>query len=347
MVTNIIKGDQFESDFKANPKEMLTKLYWNVNLPVESPEWRAEAVKEVNSAKKIVFMDASETDGAEGNKVHCSLRIITSFVNKWVLEAITKACDLKLKCSLRREKREKDKTAIGYELLIIPGAMKTLFVRHLKNSSTYSGSSPQNDYKYALNTLVRYSTIANKSLDEVKLDLESEAALKVASDEAVGKPSASISMAPSSGSSLVLSAPAPAPFSRFSGGSGGGQLGGDGDQSYYSGIEPQSYDKDHLVDPLDIEDISNFSWGSRRSEGMSKDPGLIMKSLTANQHQKGGVHGHENSLGERSEKQDDATDDAEGLHQSTTQRPFAQLVGFVPANKVCMSLNELSIDFDS
>ena len=141
MVTKIIKSSDFENDFRNNPDEMLRQLYCHVNLTVESPEWRAEVVKVVNGTNNIAFMHADETDGAEGNRVHYLLRIILAFVNKWVLETITRACDNNLKCSLRKEKSARDKRALGYVMLLIPGLSSMMFVRHLKDSKTFSGTS--------------------------------------------------------------------------------------------------------------------------------------------------------------------------------------------------------------
>ena len=312
MVTNIIKSDQFEKDFYNDPEDMLTKLYLNVNVTVESPGWRAEAAKEVNGARKIAFMHANETHGATGNRVHCALRIITAFVNKWVLEMITKACDNKFKCSIRKEKREKDTSAIGYSLLIIPGSKITLFVRHLKGSRTFSGSSEQIDYKYALRKLIECSKNAGKSLEEVKRDLESEAASKVVTDEDGDESSPSMPTDAASDSSGGVSSPARAPF-----GNGGGRLGGDGGQNDFE-IEPESYDKDHsdelgsIFNNVDLS-LSGFSWAS-------------------------------NSLGERSENAPDA---ASELRQNTNQRQsLAQAAGIPQANRVSIR-NEFCFYFDS
>ena len=80
-------------------------------------------------------------------------------------------------------------------MLLIPDSSSMMFVRHLKDLKTFSGSSPLNEYKYVLRTLVQCSKKAGKSLDEVKHDLESETAvsskkeMKVASDEAKNKSS--------------------------------------------------------------------------------------------------------------------------------------------------------------
>ena len=81
-------------------------------------------------------MHANKTYGAKGNKVHCLLRIISAFVNKWVLEKITNACDSNLKCSIRKEKKP-SKTALGYATLLIPGLSGNIFVRHLPDSKTF------------------------------------------------------------------------------------------------------------------------------------------------------------------------------------------------------------------
>ena len=171
-----------------------------------------------------------------------------------------------------------------------------------------------------MRTLVHCSKKAGKSLDEVKHDLESEAAasskkeMKVASDEAKNKSSASTSMAPTSdsGSAGGMSAPAPAPFSRFCGGSGGGQLGGDGvgGRSYH-GIEPDTYegsaDMAVLGDLIgDDKKFSNFSWSSPLFEG-DQQFGVCLGERT----------GREDSRDERSERHDDAAGLQSTAHSST------------------------------
>ena len=167
MVTNIIKSSNFENDFLNDPDAMLCQLYSHVNLTVEFPAWKVEVVKAVNCNNNIAFMHPTETNGAKGNRVHCLLRIISAFVNKWVFEKITNACDNNLKCSIRKDKNP-NKRALGYATLLIPGSSSKIFVRHLQDSTTFSGESLSGKNAWAQRGYYRV-TIAWKSVVDKKL----------------------------------------------------------------------------------------------------------------------------------------------------------------------------------
>ena len=89
MVVKIITkiGGVFETNFKTDLIGTSIKLYGAANQTIEAPDWKSVVAKEVNSEKKVMF---GET---EDGHVHCILRWISHFVNKFAYKKINKACN--------------------------------------------------------------------------------------------------------------------------------------------------------------------------------------------------------------------------------------------------------------
>ena len=125
------EGGVFETKFKTDPIDTSIKLYGAANQTIEAPDWRSIVAKEVNVEKKVTFEET------EGSHVHCILRFISHYVNTYAHEKITKACDGRLKCIIRKSKARSDKNVKGCVPVTLPGLGIQFWLRHKHTSTTY------------------------------------------------------------------------------------------------------------------------------------------------------------------------------------------------------------------
>ena len=109
-----------QTKFRKGPSDTPINLY----RTIEASDWRSVVVKEVNAEKKVTFEET------KGSHVHCILRFISYYVNKYAYKKITKACNSRLKCSIWKAKARSDKNVKSSVPVTLPGSSTKFWLRH-------------------------------------------------------------------------------------------------------------------------------------------------------------------------------------------------------------------------